>query len=208
MFPSARALRSSLPRTNETPAAIKSNIMETRKALCMPVTKASMGAAPRRQDSVGPEAPGTGRAKFPRIVVLREALPRSAIRPYPIQYVGKAVLKNAKRVTIRPILHQDEPLFIKFHETLSEQSVYLRYFQALKLSQRVTHERLMRRCFIDYNREMALVAEGKNEQGEREILTWRVGDVESEETWGEVFRELKRRGLISELPVVETLGKP
>ena len=109
-------------------------------------------------------------------VVLHEAslkdedLPRSAIRPYPIQYVEKATLKNGKRLTIRPILHQDEPLFIKFHETLSEQSVYLRYFQALKLSQRVTHERLMRRCFIDYNREMALVAEGKNEQGEREIF--------------------------------------
>jgi transposase-like protein len=40
-----------------------------------------------------------------------------------------------------------------------------------------------------------LVVGGVNEQGEREILTWRVGDVESEETWGEVFRELKRRGL-------------
>lgn len=40
-----------------------------------------------------------------------------------------------------------------------------------------------------------LVVGGVNEQGEREILTWRVGDVESEQTWGEVFRELKRRGL-------------
>jgi len=98
-----------------------------------------------------------------------EALPRSAIRPYPIQYVDKVTLKNNKHITIRPILHQDEPLMIKFHETLSEQSVYLRYFQALKLSQRVTHERLIRRCFIDYTREMALVAEGKNEQGDKEI---------------------------------------
>ena len=46
-----------------------------------------------------------------------------------------------------------------FHETLSESSVYLRYFQSLKLSQRVSHERLTRICFIDYDREMALVAE-------------------------------------------------
>ena len=83
---------------------------------------------------------------------------------------ARSTLKNGKPVTIRPILHQDEPLMIKFHETLSEQSVYLRYFQALKLSQRVTHERLMRRCFIDYDREMALVAEGKNDAGEREIF--------------------------------------
>ena len=46
-----------------------------------------------------------------------------------------------------------------FHETLSEQSVYLRYFHLMKLSQRVAHERLTRICFIDYDREMALVAE-------------------------------------------------
>jgi acetyltransferase len=111
-----------------------------------------------------------GRVVLHEASVKDEDLPRSAIRPYPIQYVGKVNLKNGKHLTIRPILHQDEPLMIKFHETLSEQSVYLRYFQALKLSQRVTHERLMRRCFIDYNREMALVAEGKNEQGEKEIF--------------------------------------
>ncbi len=98
------------------------------------------------------------------------ALPRPAIQPYPLKYVGKATLKTGERVTIRPILQQDEPLMIKFHEALSEQSVYLRYFQTLKLSQRVTHERLLRRCFIDYDREMALVAEAKTKAGEKEIL--------------------------------------
>lgn len=50
---------------------------------------------------------------------------------------------------------------VKFHGTLSEESVYNRYFSALKLSQRVTHERLTRICFNDYNREIALVAELK-----------------------------------------------
>jgi len=109
-------------------------------------------------------------------VVLHDAktrdadLPRSAIRPYPFQYEATWKLKNGRRVTIRPIRFQDEPLMVKFHESLSEQSVYLRYFQTLKYSMRITHERLMRRCFIDYDREMALVAEGKNENGEREIL--------------------------------------
>ena len=43
----------------------------------------------------------------------------------------------------------------KFHETLSEESVYNRYFSALKLSQRVAHERLTRICFNDYDREIA-----------------------------------------------------
>ncbi len=102
---------------------------------------------------------------------IRDAdLPRASIRPYPFHYEGSWKLKSGRRLTIRPILFQDEPMMIKFHENLSEQSVYLRYFQMLKFSQRVTHERLMRRCFIDYDREMALVAEGKNEKGEREIL--------------------------------------
>ena len=55
---------------------------------------------------------------------------------------------------------------IEFHKKLSERSVYLRYFQPLKLTQRTAHERLTRTCFIDYNREMALVAERKNEAGE------------------------------------------
>ena len=63
------------------------------------------------------------------------------------------------RVAIRPIRPEDEPLMVKFHETLSERSVYLRYMQMLELSQRVAHERLTRMCFIDYDREMALVAE-------------------------------------------------
>lgn len=100
-----------------------------------------------------------------------DQLPRLAIRPYPNRYVGPYKLRDGRRVLIRPIRHQDEPLMVRFHESLSERSVYLRYFQALNLSQRVTHERLLRRCFIDYDREMALVAEttgGKN--GGRELL--------------------------------------
>jgi putative transposase len=40
-----------------------------------------------------------------------------------------------------------------------------------------------------------LVVAGIRADGRREILSWAVGDSESEETWGEVFRDLKRRGL-------------
>ncbi len=48
--------------------------------------------------------------------------------------------------------------------------MYLRWFQPLKLTQRTAHERLTRACFIDYDREMALVAERPNAAGEQEIL--------------------------------------
>ena len=48
--------------------------------------------------------------------------------------------------------------------------MYLRYFQPLKLSQRTAHERLTRICFIDYDREMVLVVERKNKEGQPEII--------------------------------------
>jgi acetyltransferase len=60
---------------------------------------------------------------------------------------------------------------VKFHETLSEESVYMRYFHMMNLDQRTAHERLTRICFIDYDRELALVAEQTDpETGEREIM--------------------------------------
>jgi acetyltransferase len=103
--------------------------------------------------------------------VSEEQLPKLAIRPYPTQYVTPWTLKDGTEVTIRPIRPEDEPLVIQFHKTLSEQSVYLRYFHLIKLNQRIAHERLTRICFIDYDREMALVADYKNpETGNHEVL--------------------------------------
>ena len=100
-----------------------------------------------------------------------EDLPRTAIRPYPTQYVRHTETRDGEPVTIRPIRPEDEPLMVRFHESLSEESVYMRYFHMLGLDQRTAHERLTRICFIDYDREMALVAERTNpESSGREIL--------------------------------------
>jgi acetyltransferase len=100
-----------------------------------------------------------------------DRLPRLAIRPYPTEYVSPWTMKDGTVVTIRPIRPEDEPLMVKFHETLSERSVYLRYFYFFSLSSRVAHERLFRMCFVDYDRGMALVADRENaDSGAREIL--------------------------------------
>jgi acetyltransferase len=100
-----------------------------------------------------------------------DQIPKTAIRAYPARYVGGWTMKDGTQVTIRPIRPEDEPLMVHFHETLSERSVYLRYFHLMNLEQRTTHERLTRICFIDYDREMALVAVKRNaETGESEIL--------------------------------------
>ena len=82
-----------------------------------------------------------------------------AIGPYPSRYEGRAPLKMGGEVTIRPIRPEDEPKMVEFHKTLSDESVYYRYAGTLKLDMRVAHERLARLCFIDYDREMALIAE-------------------------------------------------
>ena len=100
-----------------------------------------------------------------------ESLPRAAIRPYPAQYVWEWKMKDGTPVTIRPIRPEDEPLMVQFHRTLSERSVYLRYFCSLSLSTRVEHERLVRICFGSYDRGFALLADRKNpETGHHEVL--------------------------------------
>jgi acetyltransferase len=110
-----------------------------------------------------------------RVVVYRpevaeQDLPQLAIRPYPTQYIGRWVSRHGAELTLRPIRPEDEPLMVKFHGMLSDRSVYLRYLHPMHLTQRVAHERLSRICFIDYDREMALVAERHDDLSGREVL--------------------------------------
>ena len=58
--------------------------------------------------------------------------PSSAVRPYPLQYCVSYTTKDQIPVEIRPIRPEDEPLLVKFHQTLSEQKRGLRYFAAVK----------------------------------------------------------------------------
>jgi len=98
-------------------------------------------------------------------------LPRLAIRPYPSRYEKQITLADGAGVRIRPIRPEDEPLLVAFHHTLSERSVYMRYFHWMKLEQRTEHERLTRMCFIDYDRQMAFVAERSDpDSGECQII--------------------------------------
>jgi acetyltransferase len=90
--------------------------------------------------------------------VQEQNLPRLAIRPYPEQYVTHWELRSGIKITVRPIRPEDEPTMVKFHSTLSEQSVHFRYFGLLTLEQRTEHGRLAQICFNDYEREIAIIA--------------------------------------------------
>jgi acetyltransferase len=97
-------------------------------------------------------------------------LPRAVIRPYPAQYVTQWTVRDGPPVTIRPIRPEDEPLLVRFHHELSDRSVTFRFFHPMNLSQRTAHERLIRVCFNDYDRELALVAEGKHPETQEPFI--------------------------------------
>jgi acetyltransferase len=130
--------------------------------------------------------------------------PNPSIRVYPSQYVSPWTMKDGTHVTIRPIRAEDEPLMVKFHGTLSDRTVYLRYFCSLSLARRTAHERLVHICFSDYDHEMVLVAEyGDPQTGELQILgVGRLNKLEANkeaEVAVVVSDEYQRRGLATEL---------
>jgi len=102
--------------------------------------------------------------------VREEDLPKLAIRPYPAQYASPWTMRGGETAMIRPIAPEDEPLIVDFHGKLSERSVYFRYFHLLPLDRRTAHERLTRICFLDYDREIALVVERQSAGGRHEIV--------------------------------------
>jgi len=79
-------------------------------------------------------------------------------------------LKGHGRVKLRPIRLDDEPRMIKFHEALSEESIYLRYFEHISLDTRTLHERLAKVC-ANSTDSYAIVAESHGtKQHPSEIL--------------------------------------
>jgi acetyltransferase len=88
------------------------------------------------------------------------------ISPYPKKYEILWKLKNGEDVLLRPIKPEDEPLWLEMFQNFSEESIRYRFFQLLKDT---PHEVRVRYCNIDYDREIAIVAE-LTEEGRRKIL--------------------------------------
>lgn len=86
-------------------------------------------------------------------------LPSLAIRPYPEEYSKAIQIKNGQSVLLRLVKPEDEAAILTFHKELSEDTVRQRYFEFVSIDQRIAHERLVRLCCNDYDREWAIVAE-------------------------------------------------
>lgn len=89
-----------------------------------------------------------------------------ALHPYPEEYVKLARLPDGSSVTFRPIKPEDEPLWFDLLRSCSQESLFhrFRYFFHWE-----THEVASRYCYIDYDREVAIVAEVL-EEGKRKII--------------------------------------
>lgn len=77
------------------------------------------------------------------------------ISPYPGQYEAHCVTRDGDAIFVRPIRPEDAPLMTALFETLSQQSIYRRFFTPMKT---LPHTMLARFTQIDYDREIALVA--------------------------------------------------
>ena len=78
------------------------------------------------------------------------------ISPYPTRYIQPWRCKDGRSVLLRPIKPEDELLESELIAGLSKESARFRFFYIIK---NITHEMLSRFCNIDYDREMAIVAE-------------------------------------------------
>ena len=136
-----------------------------------------------------------------RVIVDKECLeytapyPHLVITPYPTRYIMPWRLSDGTEVLLRPIRPEDEPLEREMLSTLSKETSRMRFFGVIR---KITHEMLTRFCNIDYDRDMAIVAELKRDRTRRIIGIGRVvmePDLKKCEIAVLVHDDFQRKGL-------------
>jgi len=115
-------------------------------------------------------------------------------------------LTDGTKVHVRPIVPEDEPLLIEAVASMSERTVYFRFFSPLKrLPDALAH----RLAVVDYNDRFAIVATTHKPGGKERIVGVarydRAAGSDVAETAVAVIDEFQRRGLGSALLAI--LGK-
>jgi len=90
-----------------------------------------------------------------------------AIRPYPKEAEEWVALKDGREVLLRPIRPEDEPAHYEFLEHVSAEDKRYRFFGNIGELPRSEMQKLTQ---IDYDREMAFIAKGPDENGEEKTL--------------------------------------
>lgn len=129
-----------------------------------------------------------------------EEKPHMIISKYPSHYQKQITLHNGTTILLRPIKPEDELLWLDMFKSFSAQSVRFRFFRLIK---EASHAMRVRYCNIDYDREIGIVAELKEEDGTRRLLgVTRIilppGEKDEAEFATIVTDKWQRRGLGSE----------
>jgi acetyltransferase len=108
-----------------------------------------------------------------RIVVDQEILKNPVkeyshliLRPYPESLISTTKLKDNTEILLRPIKPEDEPLWLDLLGSCSKESIYHRFRYDFYFD---SHEVASQFCFIDYDREIAIVAEVEKE-GKKQLI--------------------------------------
>jgi acetyltransferase len=108
-----------------------------------------------------------------RIVVDEEILKKPVkeyshliLRPYPESLIKTATLKDGTEILLRPIKPEDEPLWLELLGSCSKESIYHRFRYDFYFD---SHDIASQYCFIDYDREIAIVAEVEDE-GRKKLI--------------------------------------
>lgn len=88
------------------------------------------------------------------------------IEPYPLRYIKTKNLEDGRKVTIRPIRAEDEPLVFDLFDTFSRETLVSRFFTRKR---KITREDIIRFTSVDYRRAIHLVGEIM-EDGESKII--------------------------------------
>ncbi|MDX9905149.1 MAG: bifunctional acetate--CoA ligase family protein/GNAT family N-acetyltransferase [Bacteroidales bacterium] len=88
------------------------------------------------------------------------------IHPYPDKYTKPAKLIDGNTILLRPIKPEDEPLWLDLLGSCSKESIYSRFRYNFHYD---SHEIATQFCFIDYAREIAIVAEVV-EEGQKKLI--------------------------------------
>ncbi|MCB0563304.1 MAG: bifunctional acetate--CoA ligase family protein/GNAT family N-acetyltransferase [Phaeodactylibacter sp.] len=110
---------------------------------------------------------------------IRKPYSHLVISPYPEKYSKAVLLRSGQVAYLRPIRPEDEPLEAQMLENISQQSLYFRFFGYVP---QVTHDFLTRFTHIDYDREMAIIAEVEEAGAKKMAAVVRI----ISDAWGEV----------------------
>jgi hypothetical protein len=84
----------------------------------------------------------------------KQGNPRFAVAPYPSEWEREIALKDGRRIRVRPVRPEDEPLYAEFFTHVTPADLRLRFFAPVK---DFSHAFIARLTQIDYARAMAFV---------------------------------------------------